>query len=84
VPVHIRDSDQTLQSANHGNEMAASLGEILYWTASVIAGLIVAAVVIGYVSNTGEGLPIIPIIALLVAGVIWLVGGACRRMLARR
>ena len=35
----------------------ARLGRILYWTATIIAGLIVAAVVAGYVSDSGEGVP---------------------------
>ena len=64
--------------------MDARLGKILYWTATIIAGLIVVAVVAGYVSNTGEGEPMIPIVPLALAGAIWLAGWACRYMLARR
>ena len=50
-------------------------GEVLYWTSTVIAGLIVLLVVANYMSNTGMGEPIIGIIPLLLAGAIWLAGG---------
>ena len=60
------------------------MGEIFYWTATVIAGLIVALVVVGYVSNSAEGEPFIPLVALLVAGVIWGVGWTCRISLRDR
>jgi hypothetical protein len=60
------------------DEREASLGRVLYWTATIIAGLIVVAVVAGYVSNAGEGVPFISITALTIAGAIWLVGWICR------
>jgi hypothetical protein len=63
------------------SEMIAWWGETLYWAATIIAGLIVAWVVWGYVYNMSRGEPIIPIIALLLAGAIWLVGWACRYLL---
>ena len=46
--------------------MAALLGEVLYWTAIVIAGLIVASVAAGSMSNASEGLSVIAIIPLLL------------------
>ena len=64
--------------------MDERLGKNIYWTATVIAVLIVAVVVIGYVSNSSEGRPIIPIPPLLIAGAIWLAGWAIRHLLARR
>jgi type VI protein secretion system component VasK len=57
-------------------------GEVIYWTATLIAALIVVVVVVGYVSNAGEGNFVIPIVPLLLAGAIWLVGWACRNVLA--
>jgi hypothetical protein len=54
------------------------MGRVLYWTATIIASLIVVVVVAGYVSNTGEGVPIISTTALMLAGAIWLVGWLCR------
>jgi hypothetical protein len=62
----------------------ANLAELIYWMATVIAGLIVAAVIVGYVSNAAAGEPFIPIVALLVAGAIWLVGWVCRNMVRGR
>lgn len=64
------------------NEREASLGRVLYWTATIIAGLIVVAVVTGYVSNVGEGVPFISIAALMLAGAIWLVGWTSRNLFA--
>jgi hypothetical protein len=66
------------------NEREASLGRVLYWTATIIAGLIVVAVVAGYVSNAGEGVPFISITALMLAGAIWLVGWTSRNLFAGR
>jgi type VI protein secretion system component VasK len=61
-------------------EREASLGRILYWTATIIAGLIAAVGVAGYVSNAGEGVPFISTAALTLAGAIWLVGWVCRNL----
>ena len=58
------------------------MGKVLYWTATVIAGLIAAAVVVGYVSNAGEGVTFISVTALTLAGAIWLVGWICRNLSA--
>jgi hypothetical protein len=52
--------------------------------ATVIAGLIVAVVLVGYVSNSAEGEPFIPVVALLAAGVIWVVGWTFRILLRDR
>ena len=64
--------------------MNAQLGKFIYWAATLIAVLIVVAVVMSYASNASEGDPVIPITPLLLAGVIWLVGWVCRNVLARR
>ena len=64
--------------------MDVRLGKNLYWAATIIAGLIVVAVVTGYVSNAGEGEHFIPIVPLVLAGAIWLVGWACRYVFAGR
>jgi hypothetical protein len=60
------------------SDREASLGRIIYWTATIIAGLIAVGVVAGYASNAAEGVPFISITALMVAGAIWLVGWVCR------
>jgi hypothetical protein len=53
-------------------------------TASIIAGLIVAVVVIGYVSDSIKDWPVIPIVPLIIAGAILLVGWTCRVVSAER
>ena len=54
------------------------MGGVLYWTATIIAILIVVVVVAGYMSNSGEGVPFVSTTALMLAGAIWLVGWICR------
>jgi hypothetical protein len=44
----------------------------------IIAGLMTAAVAIGYVSDASEGVPFISVTALTVAVAIWVVGWICR------
>ena len=51
----------------------------LYWTATSVAGLIVALVIADYASSGG---PIIPVIPLLFAGVILVVGQFCHYIAA--
>ena len=60
--------------------MAARLGLVLYWIAS---GLAVALACLGALAflNLKDGLPLL-LIALVVAGLIYLVGLACRFVLA--
>ena len=75
---------QLAASAEGDSKMAARRGEAIYWTATLVAGLIVAWSVWSYVSNTESGEPVLPIIPLLFAGVIWLAGWAVRKLLAGR
>jgi len=55
-----------------------------YWAATFISVLIVVVVVVGYASNASEGDPVMPIIPLLIAGAIWLIGWGFRHVLAAR
>ena len=64
--------------------MNANWGELIYWVATIVAGLIVIFVAWGYVSNISEGYPVIPIAPLLCAGAIWLAGRVCRHGLTER
>jgi hypothetical protein len=64
--------------------MAASWGEVSYWTATIVAGLIVVSAAWSYVYNVEQGEPIIPIVPLLFAGAIFLSGCACRYLLTER
>jgi hypothetical protein len=62
--------------------MKASWGELIYWTATALAGLTLVFIAWGYLQNTNEGYPVIPIVPLLFAGVIWLAGRVCRSWFA--
>ena len=64
-------------------EMTAWCGETLYWAATILAGLLVAWVVWGYVYDSSRGEPIILIVPLLLAGAIWLAGWVSCKVLAR-
>lgn len=63
-----------------------SLGfaEAVYWTATTLAGLIVMVIFVSYFSNAAAGEPVIPIVALLLAGAIWLIGWICSHLIAGR
>jgi hypothetical protein len=56
------------------------MGWFFYWTATIVAGLIVMVVIVGYVSNASEGVPFISITPLALAGAIWLTGWFCRNL----
>jgi drug/metabolite transporter (DMT)-like permease len=64
--------------------MAALLGRFLFWLATIIASVLVVWVVWGYVYTSNRGEPIISIVPLLLAGVIWLAGWVCRKVFAER
>ena len=66
------------------DEMAWRSGEVLYWTSTVIAGLIVLLVGANYIYDIGRGEPGIRSLPLLLAGAIWLVGWVCRRVFVGR
>jgi hypothetical protein len=59
-------------------------GTLLYWMTTILAGLITAMATANFYFSASEGEPTVPIVALLVAGVIWLIGWACRNALAER
>jgi hypothetical protein len=60
--------------------MAARWGELLYRVATILAGLIALLVIVGYFYDASRGEPIIPIVPLLLAGIIWLIGRSCRHL----
>ena len=73
-----------LEDSSPNGESKAWWGVGLYWIATIIAALIVACVLWDYIYGILIGEPLIRIIPLLLAGSIWLVGWACRHVLARR
>ena len=64
--------------------MTTSVGDLIYWSAVVIAALIVVLTAIEFLTGMSEGVRSIPIHPLLVAAIIWLIGRACRFFLAER
>ena len=60
--------------------MAARWGEYLYRGATILAGLIALLVIVGYFYDASRGEPIIPIVPLLLAGIIGLIGRSCRHL----
>jgi hypothetical protein len=53
---------------------------LFFKTASIIAGLIVAVVIVGYASDSAKDWPVIPVVPLIIAGAIFLVGWTCREL----
>jgi uncharacterized membrane protein len=64
--------------------MDARWAKVVYWVATIVAGLIVVVVLVGYFSDAAAGEPVISIAALLLAGAIWLIGWVCRHVIAGR
>jgi hypothetical protein len=58
--------------------MNARWGQIIFWATTAIAAVIVIFVVWTYLYNASENYPVLPIVPLLLAGIIWLIGWACR------
>jgi hypothetical protein len=53
-------------------------GRVVYWLTSIVAFLIVAFVVADFFISWAQGTPIVRIVALLSAIVVWLIGRVCR------
>jgi hypothetical protein len=64
--------------------MAARFGEVLYWLGVIIAALLAALAAVGFIWGTGTTEPFAEIVALIMAGIVWLIGRACRYVLAGR
>ena len=56
--------------------MSAHWGKIVYWAATIFAGLILVLAAASYFAN--PNMPIIRLAPLLIAIAIWLIGWACR------
>ena len=55
-----------------------SWGRVLYRAATTLAGLIVVLTALNYFYNVGHDRPLIPLVPLLLAGLIWLIGWGLR------
>jgi len=61
-----------------------SWGNVLYRGATVLAALIAVLAIGNCIYNIGENRPLVPLIPLLVAGVVWLIGYGLRYVLTDR
>ncbi len=59
------------------------VGDFIYWSATTIAALLVLWVIWAYVYNANRGEPIIQILPLVIAAVVWVAGRTCRALLRR-
>jgi hypothetical protein len=64
--------------------MLARLGDVLYWAGCLLGILLVVAAVALYNVGTGGDKVVIPPILIGFAVVVWLIGRACRYVLAGR
>jgi hypothetical protein len=58
--------------------MAPSWGKLVYRASVMMAGLIIAMATINYLYKESLAQPMIPVVPLLLAGAIWLIGIFCR------
>jgi hypothetical protein len=63
--------------------MAEPRGEVFYQAASIAAGVIVLLAIANTIYNISEGEPVIPVVALALAGLVWLIGWLCRSIFGR-
>jgi len=56
-------------------------GRVLYWLATIIAGLIVVFAVGDFFISWAQGTPILRIVALVAAAAVWVIGLICRSVL---
>jgi hypothetical protein len=64
-----------------GPKMVAWFGETFYWTATVIAGLLLAWVLWSCAFNGFKGEPVVQVTPLVLSAAIWLSGWTCRKLL---
>jgi hypothetical protein len=74
----IEDEDTWWETGESG----PNAGPALYWLATIIAALIVIFAIADFFINWAEGAPIVRIFAFITAAAVWLIGRACRAVLA--
>jgi hypothetical protein len=58
--------------------MTTSWGEAIFWTATIIAGLLLTWVVWTYAYSSIRGEPIVPIVPIFLAILVWFAGWTCK------
>jgi hypothetical protein len=76
--VWMNDKDAWWQSS----ETVASSGRVFYWLTTAVAGLIVIFLAGDFFISWAQGYPILRVVALIAAMVIWLIGRTCRSLMA--
>jgi hypothetical protein len=59
----------------------ATWGSILYRAGATLAGLVLLLAILNFANNLAQGRPLIPVAALGLAAIIWLIGACCRYLL---
>jgi hypothetical protein len=62
-------------------ETSVSFGRTLYWLATIIAALMAVFAVADFFIGWAQGAPIVRIVALIAAAIVWLIGRFCRALL---
>ncbi len=62
-------------------ETPLSAGRTFYWLATIIAAVMVIFAVDDFLIGWGQGAPIVRIVALIAAAMVWLIGRICRALL---
>ena len=57
-----------------------SPGMIFYWLATIVAVLMLIFVFANLFISWAQGRPILEIVALIAAGIVWFIGRACRSL----
>jgi hypothetical protein len=63
-------------------ETSLSVGRTLYWLATIIAAVMVMFAVADFFVGWAQGAPIVRIVALGAAVIVWLIGRFCRALLS--
>jgi len=63
------------------HEGELTMGRVLYWLATIVAGLIVIFAIGDFFISWAQGAPILRIVAFIAAAVVWLIGLICRSLL---
>lgn len=63
-------------------ETSLSVGRTLYWLATIIAAIMVIFAVADLFIGWAQGAPIVRIVALVAAAIVWLIGRFCRALLS--
>jgi hypothetical protein len=74
--VWMNDEDAWRQPGERG----PTPGRVLYWLATAVAALIVIFAVADFFISWAQGQPILRIVALIAAAVVWLIGRTCRSL----